>query len=151
MQAREFDDNNGVEMNALNTTQKKLDFFVSTWKRLFVNTNDEPAEKVVEDCFTDNYQFTVNGAELDFDKMIDRANIIRKDTKDLQLEVLQSVGEGDQLADIHQVRVTKIDGSTLQVYLHAFTTFSNGKISRIRILSMNIGGTEEDVDIASRH
>ena len=140
---------NAIEIERA-TTQQKLDFFLQTWRDVFVEAKETP-EATISRYFTEDYQFYVNGHLLDFDDMVSRARRMRQEIARADLTVLESVGEGHKLAEIHQVEVVTEDGAKSTVRLHNFLEFSGNKIKRVQSLTMNIGGDERHADIASRH
>ena len=132
------------------TTQQKLDRFIEMWHKVFVESDESP-EATIRKYFTDDYQFHVNGQLLNFEDMVSRARKMREYIDHAKLTVIESVGEGNKLAEIHEVDVTTIDGARSTVRLHNFLEFSGDKIKTVRSLTMNFDGDERHDDIASRH
>ena len=132
------------------TTQEKLEFFLECWTQVFVKA-DEPPEATVDKYFAEDYYFFVNGHVLDFDDMVSRATKMREDIESASIRVIESVGEGSKLAEIHEVDVVTKDGAKSTVRLHNFLEFSGNKIKQVLSLTRNSNADARHADIASRH
>lgn len=132
------------------TTEEKLDFFLKSWREIFLENNETPQDNIAR-YFCRDYQFYVNGHLLDFDLMVDRARRMRGEIDTALIRIVEAVGEGNKLAEIHEVDVVTKDGAKSMVRLHNFLTFADNKILTVRSLTMNIDGDERHGGIASRH
>ncbi|MEM6581315.1 MAG: hypothetical protein AAF699_08590 [Pseudomonadota bacterium] len=132
------------------TTEDKLEFFLESWREIFLESNKTP-EEVIACYFCRDYQFYVNGHLLNFDLMVDRARRMRAEIDTASIRIVEAVGEGNKLAEIHEVDVVTKDGARSVVRLHNFLTFADNKIQTVLSLTMNMDGDERHADIASRH
>ena len=131
-------------------TDEKLAFFLEAWRKVFVE-NDASPEETVAKYFSEDYEFFVNGHLLGFDEMVSRARRMRDEIDHASVTTIEWVGEGDKLAEIHEVDVVTKDGAASRVRLHNFLVFEGNKIKSVQSLTMNINGDPRHDDIASRH
>lgn len=100
--------------------------------------------------FDKDYTQWVDGKMLDYDGFFRHVTALKEVIASAYIEFIEYIEDGDKVADIHDVFVTKKSGEKLHVRVMAFFTFKDQKIASVRELTQLLEGDEADQDIGSR-
>ncbi|MEO1090134.1 MAG: nuclear transport factor 2 family protein [Pseudomonadota bacterium] len=106
-------------------------------------------DQAIDAYFTDDFVLDADGTCLDFATFKQHVSHLHDVVVSMSIEVTTVVADGDRIAEIHMVRATKRDGSTLTTKVLAFHTIRDGKIARIEELTHLVEGDEADRHLGS--
>lgn len=125
--------------------------YQSILKSLFEDLfNPEKGIEAITSYFSPQYTQWVDGKLLDFDAFIQHVKALKEVIATANVEFKEYLENGNTVADIHEVFLTKKTGEKLHVRVMAFFTFENQQILATRELTHLLSGDEADQDIGSR-
>ncbi len=108
-------------------------------------------EAYIRKVVSTRYMQIVDGHQIDYSDFV--AHIIkqRQVIKDVSLDFIYLVEEGDCVASLHRVHATKCEDNKKVIYeVHAFFEFRNGILISCNERTKNLQGTPEDEDLGRR-
>ena len=100
--------------------------------------------------FSADYRQEANGQILDFDQFLLHADALKATLETAFVQLEEVIVQGPRIADVHTVRATKKDGSTVRFKVIALYLIEDGKISNVRELTQMLEGQPEDEDLGFR-
>jgi hypothetical protein len=108
-----------------------------------------PLEPTIDLYFSPDYQQRTDGELVDREGFIEHMRALRTLVLTGQIEVLEVVVQGRQIADRHRVTIIKRDGSHSQVEVYLFGEFAeDGRLWRVDEVSRVIIGNAQDAALA---
>jgi predicted ester cyclase len=120
-------------------------------EKVFANMFDPqaPAESLSE-FFSTDYVQDADGARLDFDGFIDHARVLKGTFTSAHVRFEEILVDGPNIADVHIIEATKVNGENIRVKVIALYTLEKGKIVRVNELTHLLKGADADRDIGFR-
>jgi hypothetical protein len=115
----------------------------------FGDEASHPLEATIDRYFSPHYAQRTDGVLCDRDGFAAHIRALRALVAAGSVEVCEAIGNGDRIADRHQVIVTKRDGSTsrLEVYLFGEVA-ADGRLLRVEEITRILDGDDADTSIA---
>jgi hypothetical protein len=118
----------------------------------FGDEDTHPLEATIDRYFTPDYQQRTDGELVGRDGFAAHIRALRGLAADGRVQVREAIGQGDRIADRHEVTVTRQDGTTTRLEVYLFGEFaSDGRLRRVDEISRVIDGDQRDAGLARVH
>jgi len=115
----------------------------------FGDETQHPLTPTIDRYFAPDYRQRADGVELDRASFEAHIRHVRSTVSSATVEIMETLQEGNRIADRHLIQATKRDGSVIQVEVHLFGELAqDGRIRRINEVSRLIAGTKTDAQLS---